>query len=125
MTGATPAIATWTPEIGKAIAAFRTSLPSFLPIKAPLAAVDCTDNYPEWTATLTFDDGNKLELSTNRSNLIGIGGPWQLTVGTATYIQLGPELTHSIIGLVKLLKLPIGEPGGEFCRGYDLQENAL
>jgi hypothetical protein len=117
--------ATWTPEVAAEIAALGTSLTSFMPIKKPLKAIDCTDNYPEWTATLAFDDGTKLELSTQGSNLIGLGGPWQTTIGGIAYLQVGPELVRATAKLVKTLKLPIGEPEGEMCSGYDLQAEAL
>jgi len=117
--------AAWSPQVSAGIARLGQSLTSFLPISKPLQAIDCTDNYPEWTATLSFDDGNKLELSTHRSNLLGLGGPWQMTIGDLTYLQLAPDFTHAIAELVKALDLPIGEPAGEMCRGYDLQGAVL
>jgi hypothetical protein len=113
--------AAWSPEVGADVAALGRALTNFLPIGKPLHAIDCTDNYPEWTATLTFDDGNQLELSTHRSNLLGLGGPWQMTIGGHTYLQLAPDFTRAIATLVEKLGLPIGEPAGEMCRGYDLQ----
>jgi hypothetical protein len=108
------------PDLGAKVAAMGASLDSFLPIPQPLEAIDCTDNYPQWTATLAFDDGETLELSTHRSNLIGLGGPWQITSGGVTYLQLGPGFTRAVAQLVTTLGLPIGEPEGEMCRGYDL-----
>lgn len=103
-----------------AVAALRTSLDSFLPIGQPLQAVDCTDNYPDWTATLELDDGSKLELATHGSNLLGLGGPWQLTANGTTYLQLSPGFTHAVAQLVRALDLPIGQPAGMMCRGYDI-----
>lgn len=117
--------AAWSPEVGAGVAGLGHALTSFLPIGKPLQAIDCTDNYPEWTATLTFDDGNQLELSTHRSNLLGLGGPWQMTIGGRTYLQLAPDFTRAIAQLVQALDLPIGEPAGEMCRGYDLQGAVL
>jgi hypothetical protein len=125
ITGPNAKPGTWSTEVAANIAALGTSLASFLPIKKPLNAIDCTDNYPEWTATLAFDDGTKLELTTERSNLIGLGGPWQTTIGGVTYLQLSPDFVRAIAKLVKALGLPIGEPQGEMCRGYDLQAEAL
>jgi len=125
VTGPNAKAATWSPDVATAVAALGTSLGSFLPIPQPLHAIDCTDNYPEWTATLAFDDGSKLELTTNGSNLIGLGGPWQTTIGGVTYMQLSPDFVFAIAKLVKALDLAIGEPMGAMCRGYDLQNQVL
>jgi len=76
-------------SLGALVKTLGTSLDSFVPINGPLEAVDCTDNYPEWTGTLTFDDGSKLELSTHRSNLLA-SRPVQITVDKITYLQLAP-----------------------------------
>lgn len=111
--------------VGANVAGFGHALGGFLPIKAPLQAVDCTDNYPDWTATLTFDDGSTLSLATHGSNLLGLGGPWQLAVGSANYLQLGPDFTRAVADLVQALDLPIGQPEGEFCRGYDIEAAVL
>ena len=115
----------WSAEVATAVTRLGASLGSFMPIGKPLEAIDCTDNYPDWTATLAFDDGSKLELFTKGSNLLGLGGPWQMTLGGVTYLQLGPDFTLAIAKLVKALGLAIGEPQGEFCRGFDLQAAVL
>jgi hypothetical protein len=115
----------WSPKIATAIAGLGTSLTNFLPIKAPIKAVNCFDNYPTWSATLAFADGTTLELSTNGSNLLGLGGPWQLTVGATTYLQLGPDFVDALVVLIKALDLPIGQPMGQTCSGYDLQAAVL
>ena len=70
-------------------------------------------------------DGSKLELTTNGSNLIGLGGPWQTTIGGVTYMQLSPDFVFAIANLVKVLDLAIGEPMGAMCRGYDIQREVL
>jgi hypothetical protein len=125
ITGANAKPVAWSDAIGTDVAALGHSLASFMPIPKPVHAVDCTDNYPDWTATLTFDDGEKLELVTNGSNLLGLGGPWQMTLGGVTYLQTSPDFVKAIHTLVKALALPIGEPQGETCRGYDLGAEVL
>ena len=112
-------------NVDKELSDLRSAVTSFLPIPAPLEAVDCYDNYPVWTATLEYEGGEKLELATHRSNLLSIGGPWQLTAGGVTYLQLGPQLAKAMAGLVKALDLPLGEPMGTMCHGYDLEAHIL
>lgn len=122
VTGATAkANANVTPQL----AAFGAALDSFMPIPQPVEAINCFDNYPEWTATIDFDDHSKLELSTHKSNLIGIGGPWQMTVDGVTYMQMATKLPHAVADLVKALDLPLGEPMGMTCSGFDLQHAVL
>ncbi len=125
ITGANTKPVVWTDAIGADVAALGHSLASFMPIPRAVHAVDCTDNYPDWTATLIFDDGSKLELSTQGSNLLGLGGPWQMTLGGITYLQISPDFAQAIYTLVKALGLPIGQPQGETCRGYDLGAEVL
>jgi len=117
--------AKWTTEAGAAVTALGAALTSFLPIPKPLKAIDCTDNYPEWAVTLVYDDGTKIELTTEGSNLIGMGGPWQMTVDGVTYMQLGPELIRAIADILKAFDLKLGEPMGSMCRGYDLEHEVL
>lgn len=107
------------------VVALGASLGSFLPIPRPLHAIDCTDNYPHWTATLTFDDGSILVLDTHGSNLFPLGGPWQMRINGITYLQLAPDFTRAVGRLVEAFALPIGEPAGAFCHGYDLEHAVL
>jgi hypothetical protein len=121
MAGPDKTAVVWSADVATLVAGLAPSLTGFFPVPKALQAVDCTDNYPQWTASLAFDDGSKLELSTEGSNLLGLGGPWQMTVGGVHYLQLGPGLVAAIGKLVDALKLPIGEPMGSTCMGYDLQ----
>jgi hypothetical protein len=121
VTGATAKTA----DVKDKLAALGSALDSFLPIPAPLEAVNCYDNYPDWSATLEYDDGTKLELSTHKSNLIGMGGPWQLTIGGVTYLQLGPQLPRAVGGLIEALGLPLGQPMASTCHGYDIEAQVL
>ncbi|HEY3807537.1 MAG TPA: hypothetical protein VGL61_33275 [Kofleriaceae bacterium] len=124
-TGAIKTLPTWSPELAKDVGALGHSLVNFTPIAKPVHASACTDNDPDWTLRLVFDDGSKLELVTNQSNLIGIGGPWQTTVGGVTYMQLGPELAQAVHEIVNALKLPLGEPEGMMCSGFDIAAAVL
>lgn len=121
VTGPDAKAATWSDDLGPLVTALGGALTSFFPVPKSLNAVDCTDNYPQWKATLVFDDGSKLELSTEGSNLLGLGGPWQMTIGNQHYLQLGSTFVLAIDALIEKLKLPIGEPMGSTCMGYDLQ----
>jgi hypothetical protein len=125
VTGATVKLPAWSTEIGADIAAFGHSLASFVPLAKPLKAINCYDNYPDWTITLVFDDGTKLELVTNGSNLLGLGGPWQTTVGGVTYMQASPDLVKAVHAIIKVLGMPLGEPEAMTCHGFDLQKEAL
>jgi hypothetical protein len=125
VTGATVKLPAWSPEIGADIAALGHALASFVPLAKPLKAINCYDNYPDWTITLVFDDGSKLELVTNGSNLLGLGGPWQTTIGGVTYMQASPDLVKAVHAIIKVLAMPLGEPEAMTCHGFDLQKAAL
>lgn len=125
ITGPNGKPATWSGAVSAAVTGLGTALRGFLPIPQPLHAIDCTDNDPEWTATLTFDDGSKLELTTNGSNMLRLGGPWQTTIGGVTYLQLSPDFVRAVAKLVETLGLAIGHPAGAMCRGYNLQSKVL
>jgi hypothetical protein len=125
VTGATVKLPAWSTEIGTDIAALGHSLASFVPLAKPLKAINCYDNYPDWTITLVFDDGSKLDVVTNGSNLLGLGGPWQTTVGGVTYMQASPDLVKAVHAIVKVLGMPLGEPEAMTCHGFDLEKEAL
>jgi hypothetical protein len=112
-------------DLDAKIQALAGALVDFLPVPGPIEAIDCTDNYPEWKAELTFDDGTKLALDTNRSNLLGVGGPWQATIDGVHYLQLAPDFLRAVGEIVEPLGLPIGQPAAFTCPGYDLDAAAL
>ena len=76
-TGAKAASQPAAAAVGSAAAALGSALDGLLPIAHPIEAVNCFDNYPDWTAKLTYDDGEVVQLTTNKSNLLGLGGPWR------------------------------------------------
>jgi hypothetical protein len=108
------------PDLGARVQAVRGALGDFVPVPGPIHAVDCYDNYPDWTMDLTFADGQTLSFATYGSNLIGLGGPWQATVDGKSSLQLAPGLAAVVGQLVMDLGLPIGEPAGMYCPGFDL-----
>ncbi|HTL39167.1 MAG TPA: hypothetical protein VL326_38830 [Kofleriaceae bacterium] len=107
------------------LAAMGAAVQNMLPVPGPIEAVNCFDNYPDWTATLEYDGGGKLELATHKSNVLGLGGPWQLTVGGVTYLQLGPQMVRAMADIMKALDLPAGEPMAMTCSGFDLEAAVL
>jgi len=107
------------------LATMGAAVQNMLPVPGPIEAVNCFDNYPDWTATLEYDGGGKLELATHNSNLLGLGGPWQLTVGNVTYLQLGPQMVRAMADIMKALDLPAGEPMAMTCSGFDLEAAVL
>jgi hypothetical protein len=125
ISGANVKLPAWSTEIGTDVAALGHSLDSFVPIAKPLHATNCFDNYPDWSITLAFDDGSKLALVTNGSNLLGLGGPWQTTLGGVTYMQTGPGLVHAVHAIVKVLGMPLGEPEAMTCHGFDVEAAVL
>jgi hypothetical protein len=125
ITGAFKAAAKPAADLAAKLAALGTSLDSLLPIPAPLRATACTDNQPDWTVTLEFAGGGRLVLFTHGSNVLHLGGPWQATIDGVTYLQLAPSFMTAVTHLATTLDLPLGEPAGTTCRGYDLAAAAF
>lgn len=111
--------------VGTRAEALAKALGSFVPIPAVVNAEPCTDNSPDWKATLEFDNGSRLELATHGSNVIGMGGPWQTFIDGVTYMQLAPDLATAMRDLVKDAALPLGHPMGMTCGGFDLTSAVL
>lgn len=99
-------------------------LNDLLPVDSGIQLIYCTDNYPEWSVSLTFTDGTKLDLESS-SNYIGFGGPWQTKIDGQTYIQYSPAFAIKMSKLVEELELPLGKPMGMFCPGGVVFENAF
>lgn len=112
-------------DVRAEVAAFGSALERFLPIAEPIQANHCTGDNPEWRATLHFEGGDTLELANHRSNLIAIGGPFQMTIGGVTYLQLGTQLTMAVGALVEALGLPRGVPADTTCTHYDFESAVL
>jgi len=92
-----------------------SSLTDLIPIPDAYTLVNCTDNLPDWTVTLHFRDGDVLTLVTKGSNMISLGGPWQVKLAGEWYIQLSSDFALAMYNLTDTLKLPLGQPAGMFC----------
>ena len=102
----------------------RQRLNDFLPIDLGIQLIYCADNYPEWSVSLTFTGGAKIDLEST-SNFIGFGGPWETKIDGQTYIQYSPAFVMKISKLMEELELPLGEPFGMVCPGGLIFENAF
>ena len=107
------------------VQAFGPALTNLLPIESQFGFVVCTDNYPDWSIALTFKDGTQLDLTTNRSNFLFIGGPWQTKIDDQNYFQFSFGFAKTIIDLFEALGLPFGSPAGMYCGGGTLFDKAF
>ena len=107
------------------IQALGPALTDLLPIESQFEFVVCTDNYPDWSISLTFKDGTQLDLTTNGSNFLFAGGPWQTKIDGQNYVQFSFGFVEAIIDLFEALGLPFGSPGGMFCEGDTLFDKAF
>lgn len=99
------------------VQAFGAALSDLLPIEEQFSAVPCLDYYPDWSVELTFADGTQVTLVTNDSNVIGIGGPWQVEIDGQNYMQYSGAMIEAVAELFEALELPLGTTGGMSCFG--------
>ena len=66
----------------------------------------CSDDYPEWTVTLTFKDATTLKLVTNGSNIFYSGGPWQTEIDKQNYVQYSGAFLDALAAIGTTLQLP-------------------
>src|SRR5690606_10324658 len=97
---------------------------NLVPINSQFPLTTCYDNYPDWTTTLTLKDGSTVELTTNESNMIYIGGPWQANIDGQNYIQFSIEFIKAIDTLIQEIGLPYGQPMAMTCGPRDVFEQA-
>lgn len=107
------------------VQALGLALTDLLPIESQFEYIVCTDNYPDWSISLTFKDGTQLNLTNRESNFILIGGPWQTKIDDQNYFQFSFEFAQAIFDLCKALGLPFGSPAGMYCGGDTLFEKAF
>lgn len=104
--------------------ALGKSLNNLIPINSQFSLTTCYDNYPDWTVSLTLTDGTIVELTTNNSNMVYIGGPWQINIDGQNYIQFSIEFINAIDTLIQEIGLPYGEPMAMTCGARDVFEQA-
>jgi hypothetical protein len=99
------------------VQAFALALNDLFPIGQQFSSVPCWDYYPDWVVELTFADDTMLKVVTNQSNIIGIGGPWQVEIDGQNYMQYSGEFAGAVIDLLDALELPLGETAAMGCGG--------
>jgi hypothetical protein len=97
------------------VQALGPALTDLLPIKRQFTLTPCTDNYPDWKVSLTFKDGATLKLTTNKSNFLFAGGPWQTEIDQQVYVQYSAEFLVALRKITDALGLPASETGAMFC----------
>ena len=100
-----------------AVQAFGPAMSDLLPIETQFSSVPCWDYYPDWVVELTFADDTTLTLVTNQSNVVGIGGPWQVEIDGQNYMQYSGAFAEAMIDLLEALELPLGETAAMGCGG--------
>lgn len=106
------------------VQALGKALINWVPIDAQFALTPCYDNYPDWTTTLTMQDGTTLELKTHDSNMIYMGGPWQTTFEGQNYVLFSLEFVKALDTLIQEIGLPYGQPMALTCSAAEVFEQA-
>lgn len=99
-------------------------LGDLLPIDSWIQIMPCTDNYLNWSVTLYFSEGSRLDLETD-SNVFGMGGPWETEIDGQVYIQYSSDFAMKWYDLVQALGLQLGSPAGMFCSWDPVFEQAF
>jgi hypothetical protein len=97
------------------VQAFAPALRDMVPTGALFSLTPCWDYYPDWTVILTFADGTVATMVTNQSNIIGVGGPWQIEMEGRHYMQYSSAFADAAIALLDALKLPLGTTAAMGC----------
>jgi hypothetical protein len=101
------------------------ALSDFLPIRSSFSLEPCTDNSSNWNSKLIFKDGSTLNLTTNSSNQLTLGGPWQAQIDGQNYIQFSATLLRTYNRIFDALGLPLGQPGAMYCNYPDIFQLAF
>lgn len=106
------------------VAAFGEGLTDLLPTADSFDSVPCWDNYPDWTVTLTFEDGTEQVIRTYESNFFFVGGPFQTEIDGQHYVQYSFDFIDPLIALTEALELPLGTTAAMGCGGLEPFEDA-
>jgi hypothetical protein len=104
---------------GELVQALGQALTGLIPVAGSEPVVVCYDNYPEWKATLTYQNGKTVDLATHGSNGYDFGGPWWATIDDQLYLQPSPTFLIALADVVMALELPVGEPAATYCFGLE------
>jgi len=107
------------------VQALGKSFSNLIPIKSQFSLVPCTDNGPDWTITITQKDGTSLNVKTNGSNMIIIGGPWQTNIDGQDYLQFSIEFIAALDKVIREIGLPYGQPNAMFCAPESVLDKAF
>ncbi len=99
------------------------SLMGLIPVAKTSSMIACYDNYPDWNVTLTYLNGQKVELKNYGSNIYYFGGPWWVSIDNQQYIQTSTTSLRALAQIVSRLNLPVGEPAGMAC--HPLEDTLL
>ena len=105
--------------------ALVTSLADFLPVQSQFTLHPCYDNNPYWIVSLEFDNGTVLDLTTNGSNFLHAGGPWQTEIDGQNYVQFSSAFLQALIDVVYELELPLGQPIATACVSDSIFDKAF
>ncbi len=109
-------VSTLEPEL---LQAFAPALRDWMPIGEYFNIINCFDYYPDWEITLTFEDETEITLTTDGSNIIGLGGPYQTTIDEQAYMQHSAAIEDVLIPIFEALELPFGQTQATTCGGID------
>ncbi|MCB9450857.1 MAG: hypothetical protein H6672_05425 [Anaerolineaceae bacterium] len=101
------------------------ALTDLMPIGQQFSWEPCWDTYPDWVVTLTFADGATITMQTNGSNIIRVGGPWQVNIDGQDYMQYSSAFVLALLDMTDALELPLGQPMASGCLvGADIMRDA-
>lgn len=92
-----------------------TSLENLIPVESQGEFFMCYDNYPDWEITLVYEDGTKLMLVTNGSNIYDMGAPFQTQIDGQNYILGSTTFYETLWLLVSDMGLSLGSPMAMAC----------
>jgi hypothetical protein len=90
------------------VQAIGDALDNLLPVEHRFRIDDCCDYYPDWQVMIQYQDGHRVFATTNVSNRLGGGGPWQIVVNGRNYLQYSPDLISAAVNI--FVELNIFEP---------------